>query len=458
VQDVAHAGRLSLLDARAFFEEMALAALGIGPLAVIPGIEFRPADDRHSTSAHATIPGSALSAGRFWEAIGPLEPRRRGGRDESAFRSTMRVARGDLKRRYSDQDPVRAGREPLDGAGNWPEYAPGFSRIVADDTGRAPLRAFFHPPRPAHPIIVLVHGLFDSKLSRYIRIVAESFAAGGFGVLVPDMRWHGELLTREWLVTLGLAEGPDLVGWGAWLQRMKPQPASGSRPRDDSSHVLGLVGFSLGALDAIHALAHPRAAEVFRAGGIVFSPPADLETTRPVLDTPATLREFGMEAAVIDFFQRALSLRMKELHAFPEARARPRAPELFSRFLDWLAPLLNSTGEQVSAPAPGSEPSPSTPRSMTADGLLRLADPRHALPACRRPLLVVCSSHDPVYRTPTAPDLAASSAGNGWVRVVETPAGGHIGHIGRYPEWCAGLFGRFFSLSGSVDDARGTIS
>ena len=398
------------MDPRAFVGEMGLAALGIAPLSPLAPVGFKPPD----ASYHVA---DSLSIDRFWEHVTSIAPGSSGEKGESAFRATMRVARGDLARKSADQFPSRAGRA-LDGrAGDGLGHAAGFSRVVADDTGGAPLRGFIHPPLAEHPIVLLVHGLFDSKESRYIRIVAESFAAGGFGVLVPDMRWHGELLSADLPATLGIVEGADLMAWGAWLARDDPSP-------------IGLVGFSLGALDVIHALARPGGSEIFRAGGIVFSPPANLERTRRLLDVPASLFELGMEGFLIGFFQQALAQRMRDLIPADELALRASSPGLFTRFLEWLAPRMSLTGPEE---------------------LLRLADPKAKLTDCRRPLLMVTNANDPIYRSPTAPDLAAASAENAWVRAIETPCGGHIGQLGCYPEWCAGLFGRFFSRSSAVE-------
>lgn len=397
------------MDPRAFIEEIGLAALGIRPLAPLPSVGFKPLD----APDHAA---SSLSVDRFWELVTSIKPGRSGERGESAFRSTMRVARGDLARKYADQFPSRAGRTLNGRAGDDVEHAAGFSRVVADDTGGAPLRGFLHPPLAGHPIVLLVHGLFDSKESRYMRIVAGSFAAGGFGVLVPDMRWHGELLSSDWPATLGIVEAADLMAWGAWVARDYPSP-------------IGLVGFSLGALDVIHALARSEASELFRAGGIVFSPPANLERTRRLLDVPASFFELGMESFLVGFFQRSLAQRIGDLRPADGPAPRASSPGLFTRFLEWLAPRMSLEGP---------------------DELLRLADPKAKLAACRRPLLIVADANDPIYRSPTAPELAAASAGSDWVRAIETPSGGHIGQIGCYPEWCAGLFGRFFSLSHAV--------
>ena len=412
------------MDPRAFIEELGLAALGIEPLAPLAPVGFKPPDGSLH-SAHAP------SAGRFWDLVASNAPGSSGEKGESAFRSTMRVARGDLARKYADQLPSRAGRI-LNGAGDDLEHRAGFSRVAADDTDGAPLRGFIHPPLPGHPIVLLVHGLFDSKRSGYIRIVAEAFAAGGFGVFVPDMRWHGELLSPDWPATLGIVEGADLVAWGAWIARRYPSRTGIPGLASHADHPIGLVGFSLGALNVIHALAHSGASDIFRAGGIVFSPPANLDRTRRVLDVPASFFELGMESFLIGFFQQAMAQRMGDLVRADEPAPRASAPGLFTRFLEWLAPRMRLAG---------------------VGELLRMADPLAKLADCRRPLLLVTGANDPIYRSPTAPDFAAASAESDWVRAIETPHGGHIGHLGCYPDWCAGLFGRFFSLSNTVVDA-----
>ncbi len=81
---------------------------------------------------------------------------------------------------------------------------------------------------------------------------------------------------------------------------------------------------------------------------------------------------------------------------------------------------------------------------------LQAADPLPAIAGSRRPLLVVSSRNDPVFPELTAEELHREARGHRSTLVVPTDAGGHIGHMGLYPEWTAELLHRFFGLAGGV--------
>ncbi len=374
-----------------FLAEAALSVMGYGSLRPLP-------------SPHLPIPGDVRCLADLWDHVESI-PRRH--RDESAFRSTIRVAKGDLWRKWADQYTRLARNGPA---------PPGFERIEGLVMGppRAPLHALFRPPQPTKPIVIVAHGFFDSKLSRYLLFTAEALVRLGIGVLAPDMRWHGCLLSRDWLPTLGIEEGLDLLEWGRWLQRRHP------------GHPVGLVGFSLGALDVIHAFSHDPAAEILQAGGIAVSPPASLRQTLRTLDQRARLVDLGLNAFLRRFFQNALTVRMKELGLDVSGRG------VFARFLEWMG----------SHRALGSD--------LTAARLLGRADLLPLLQCCRRPLLVLASDNDPVYLERTAIPLAEGARDNPFVRVIETSGGGHIGQLGTYPQWMADVFNQFFGLAPQV--------
>jgi predicted alpha/beta-fold hydrolase len=63
---------------------------------------------------------------------------------------------------------------------------------------------------------------------------------------------------------------------------------------------------------------------------------------------------------------------------------------------------------------------------------------------------MLASRNDPIYREPTAARLVEQAKGNAFVRVIETPGGGHIGHPGIYPQWMAEILNQFFSLAAGV--------
>jgi len=339
----------------------------------------------------------------LWRQIDAI-PREQ--RDESAFASTIRMTKNDVWRKLADQVTGMAG------IGSTPRHLQAIH--VAMPSGRAPLHGLFSLPEAARPFVILVHGLYDSKLSRYAVLLAQALVRQGFGVLLPDMRWHGCLLSRDWLPTLGLEEAQDLLEWGRWLKRGHP------------AHPIGLLGCSLGGLNVIHALSRVEAGEVLQAGGIAISPPASLRVTLDTLDRAASFWTLGLDAVLVRFFQRALETRMRALGI---GRNRTKR---FARFLDW----------RVSRLARGPE--------FTTSRFLDLADPCSVLPACQLPLLLLTSGNDPIYRMPTAAHLVEKTKGNSRVHVIETPGGGHIGQPGIYPQWMAEVLNQFFSLAPGV--------
>lgn len=325
---------------------------------------------------------------------------------ESAFRSTARVTNGDLGRKRRDQRAARSCGGPL---------PPGFTpwEGAAEAPGRAPLHAYYHPPAPGRATVIVVHGLYDSKHARYVRVTAEALARDGFGVLAPDMRFHGCLLSTAWLPTLGVEEGRDLVAWGEAVRARTPESP------------VGLIGFSLGALDVIHALAAD-SGSVFAAGGIAVSPPASLPLTLQRLDDPPGFADRGLQMLIGRFFQDALRIRMKEIGL--AARERP-----FARFLDWLA------GQ------------PAMPAGTTPDSYVAAADPIPLLSRVRRPLLLIASRRDPIFSEGALTELRRGVAGLPRIHLLETTDGGHIGQIGRYPAWSAEILHRFFAGSAGAD-------
>lgn len=346
-----------------------------------------------------TCGGAGVDA--LWACIG-REPVPSNG--ESGFTSSIRAA--SVVRKRSDQDVSSAcgGRVP-----------PGFESLPRVDmpAGRAPLHALWSAPGEKAPILIVVHGLYDSKFSKYVRVTSDLLREEGFGVLAPDMRWHGCLLTKEWLPTLGVEEGRDLVAWARWLRREHP------------GHPVGLVGFSLGGLSVLHAMGEPDAADVFDAGAIVLSPAGALPRTMDDLDSKAFLADRGFTFVLRSKFRGYLRDRSEGLGMSPPTRS-------FRAFLGWLA-----------------EHGPFPP-GTTLDRLLAEADPAPPAARTRRPLLVVASRNDPIISPEAAGDLARAARENPYLRVIETPYGGHIGQIGLFPEWTAAVLVTFFRASPSV--------
>ena len=326
---------------------------------------------------------------------------------KSGFSSTVRVVSGDLGRKDRDQRPgdacggdVPAGFELLRG--------------VETGSGAPPLHALYRAPAAGKPIVVLVHGLYDSKFSQYVLVTAVALARDGFGVLAPDMRWHGCLLSSRWLPTLGVAEAADLEAWARHLHSTVP------------GHAVALVGFSLGGLDVLHAAALPAAPEVFDGGVVAVCPPATLERTLQALDSPSPFADHGFNSVVHSKFTGYLKSRLTAL-------AVPVEPKTsFMALLGWLAAEVHT---------PGSDP---------AKSFLEAADPVEGLKRVRTPLLVLVAADDPIIPDSSAFALQRASRENDRILVIETKHGGHLGQVAVYPEWFVTVLETFLRCAGGV--------
>ncbi len=323
------------------------------------------------------------------------------GSAESAFASTLRVS-----------NPTRKGKDQkLPSACEGPT-PPGFELRRAEmSAGRAPLVALVAPPpEAASPIVLVVHGVFDSKHTKYVQVTGELLRREGFGVVIPDMRWHGCLLDGKWLPTLGVEEGPDLVAWGRWLAQEYP------------GHPIGLVGFSMGGTSVLHAMGETDAAEVFRAGAVAVCPAAALPRVLTHLDGKLFFFDSGLTVSFRQGFRSYLRARAKAIGGPPKGDTR------FEGFLDWLVASLPGLG-------------PTVPE------FLARADPAPSVARAGRPVLILVTANDPVIPQSANDDLARAVALNPRTFLIETPFGGHIGQPGTMPQWFASVVTTFFRHS-----------
>ena len=340
-------------------------------------------------------PASPADLQDLWQLINqiPCQPR-----PLSGLKSTLSLARGSLFEKLADQYPALAGDSPP---------PPGFEEVHAPaaEPGATPLVAFCHPPAPGFPLLFLVHGLFDSKRAGYVLLAARGLAQAGFGVVLPDLRWHGRNLPGCGMPTLGLVESGELRAWAREMARRYP------------GHPLGLVGFSLGAMVVVHSLATDEAHD-FLLGGVAISPAADLTATLRFIDeTSLAARPLGRGLMPL-VLRLGLARRLRAL-GLPVARRRPfRALlELFSE--SW-------GGSQ---------------------SLLVAADTRAALRRVTQPLLVVAGDNDPMFPPETAAVLEHAAADNPWVHVRRLPYGGHVGCLATDPRWTINVLTSFFFAS-----------
>jgi predicted alpha/beta-fold hydrolase len=336
--------------------------------------------------------GSPRTPSDFWLHLGAIALQKK----QPSWMAMLTMAH--LARKRRDQGDGACGpppgRDPAEGA----------HRVLIDLDHR-PRPVLFYPPRPGRPTVILVHGLFDSKYTRYMEKFAHVLIEGDFGVLIPDMRWHG-CRFRDSLPTLGHGEAEDLAELSRWVQSRHPTSA------------IGLIGFSLGALYVIHALARDDAPRLFAAGGIAFSPPGNLHDTLTWLDRPDA-----------DFYARLfrgwLSSRMRASQIEPG-----KTP-----FRSLLARLAQEQGR--------ADPS----------ALLAEADPAAHLARVSRPLYLVSALDDPYFTGETVQYLQRAAASSACVRVKATEAGGHIGHLAAYPGWTRQTILEFFNHAASMSCA-----
>jgi predicted alpha/beta-fold hydrolase len=134
-------------------------------------------------------------------------------------------------------------------------------------------------PTQRKPLIVIVHGLFDSGAQDYVQRMAAALYKLGNSVLVPDMRDHGDTLRAAPAIatTLGVLEGPDLLA----LVHATRQVC------DSRVGSAGIVGVSGGALDAIRAFTLDESGSL-DAGVIAIS---------PLLDVPSAIHDLSNTGA-----------------------------------------------------------------------------------------------------------------------------------------------------------------
>lgn len=118
------------------------------------------------------------------------------------------------------------------------------------------------------PLIVVVHGLFDSSAQLYVERMGRLLYALGYSVLLPDMRDHGNTfrVAPQVASTLGNLEGDDVLALVAVLRAACGKQIS----------TAGAVGVSGGGLDVIRAFSLDRQ-HALAAGVIAISPLLDVD-------------------------------------------------------------------------------------------------------------------------------------------------------------------------------------
>ncbi len=115
---------------------------------------------------------------------------------------------------------------------------------------------------PSAPVVIVTHGLGDSKKDANVLVPAGMLAHNGFNVLMYDLRNHGESDHDNGRTSIGNKEYQDVLGAWDWLTKVKGY----------SSARIGLYGVSLGGGTTLMAFGE----ESRVAAAFVDSPFADL--------------------------------------------------------------------------------------------------------------------------------------------------------------------------------------
>jgi len=124
------------------------------------------------------------------------------------------------------------------------------------------LRAFWAPPAEDDgPVVIVVHGRGSCRRDAVSLLPAGMLARHGFGVLVMDLRDHGDSDREDGKWAGGIDEWQDVLGAWQWL-----------RAKGHAAETIGLYGGSMGAGSVAFAMGNEPAV----AAGFLDSPYADI--------------------------------------------------------------------------------------------------------------------------------------------------------------------------------------
>lgn len=153
-----------------------------------------------------------------------------------------------VKAHCGDRPPAVANQTPADfaiedsGIATPPDPSPYFFADASEVSfstrgGDLTLRAWYAPPRrDGGPIVILVHGYNACRRDWTVLLPAGMLHRAGFGVLIPDLRNHGDSDSDGGRWAGGAKEFRDVLGAWDWL-----------RGRGVVAARIGIYGVSLGA-------------------------------------------------------------------------------------------------------------------------------------------------------------------------------------------------------------------
>ena len=97
-----------------------------------------------------------------------------------------------------------------------------FQEVVFESTDGLSLKGWWVPGEVSSRAVVLVHGLEGSKSGQHVLQTASVYAGAGYGVLMFDLRGHGESEGER--TTVGYQEVRDVRGALSWLEELGFEP------------------------------------------------------------------------------------------------------------------------------------------------------------------------------------------------------------------------------------------
>lgn len=325
-----------------------------------------------------------------WQPSGPTNP----------FKLLMGMGCRDLTTREADQQPDTAGKAP--NYAPHPSFQPIEIPLEGSGPDRPPLTGHHSTGAPGAPVVMVIHGLFDSHVTGYVVEYAETLRRMGFHVVALDLRDHGRQLGRGLPPSLGIEEGRDLFAAARILSR-----AEGVS--------VGMLGMSYGAhcvVRAAHEATLAGEADVLRGGVLAMCGPLDIHEAILGFDDHGRL-------PTADSFMDGMIFRelMKVLDRHLRLRSRgTRLPR---------ADAYKAYVEQVLLPA-----YPERPQDFDA----YLDEARSAQPEVLGklavPTAIVHPADDPLVPVLHARRAREAAGDNPFVHVSEPTVGGHIGLAG----------------------------
>ncbi len=355
-----------------------------------------------------------------FQARGPTNP----------YRLLMAMGCRDLLTREADQQPDTAGRAP--------NYAPhpGFQPVELPLEGGPTLTGHRSTGAPGAPVVLVIHGIFDSHVTGYVVEYSETLRRMGFHVLSLDLRDHGRRLGSEQPPSLGIEEGRDIFRAARLLSR-----AEGVS--------VGLLGLSYGAhcvVRAAHEATLAGEADILRGGVLAVSGPLDIGEALQAFDDPSRLPrgDSFMDRIIFKEVLKVMSRHLR-LRSRGARLQRPRLWESYVRRVLLPAQAMHARHAQA---AQADQAATAEADATDAEVATFLSSARSAQPevvgSLQVPTAIVHPVDDPLVPVHHARRAREAAGDNPYVRVFELPFGGHIGLSGVDGPGTGQLLANFF--------------